>query len=280
MGLDQGTNEQWTKNPGWFGLYIRMKSYPGFLLQFRWWFETFWIIFTLGKWSISTFSLEVSTTILYRLVYTSPFFVNKGLWWQHLLLTRSSFVCRRPLRRFANVETTGLQNHALGGTKTHRDTDLEFDGPIGGFVSDVCVLSWGFYIYIHIYIYINIWAKGQKVHSGILSYEVLVGLGWGGCSSEPCYNPKNLDTPQGPRGGLMVAKSHPQNRNTGQIPFLGYIWILRVNKQGIVKWKRWNLMQHCMVILLGISTTKRAQRPVIRRVITPFIGVITSVAHK
>ena len=28
--------------------------------------------------------------------------------------------------------------------------------------------------------------------------------------------------------GLMVETSHPQLRNIGEIPFFGYIWILRV----------------------------------------------------
>ena len=29
------------------------------------------------------------------------------------------------------------------------------------------------------------------------------------------------------RVGLMIETSHPQNRNIGEIPFLGHIWILR-----------------------------------------------------
>ena len=55
-------------------------------------------------------------------------------------------------------------------------------GPIGVFVSDVyvcvCVLSWGV-----LYIF------EQKAKRFIQEYEVLVGLGWGGSSSEPVLQP-------------------------------------------------------------------------------------------
>ena len=65
------------------------------------------------------------------------------------------------------------------------------------------------YIYLHKYI--------QKSTSHVGKYTI-----------DGSYGYLDIPNPHLPRVGLMVEKSHPQNRIIGEISFLGHIWNLRV----------------------------------------------------